>query len=137
MNESPLIQALYTRLAGYSPLMSQVVNLYSDVPQPDDAGDDSAFPYVTFSVPNIAPFDAKDDNGGNAVIQVDVWSRSTSRLARAAVYDLVYDALQKFDLVIVGANTITCNFISKTEFDDPDGLTKHGVISFRILYDAI
>lgn len=136
MNSAGLQQAIYTRLAGYVPLTSQLssVGIRTRVVQPDDAGDDSLYPYVTFGIPSAIPFDDKDVTGGNSIIQIHTWSRSQSELVRRAIEDSIYDCLNRFGLVISSAQTTLVNFVDKTELDDPDGVTTHGVLNFRVLY---
>lgn len=137
MNSTNLHQAIYTRLAGYTALTSKVVGIYSQVPQPDDAQLDSAFPYVTFGIPSAQPFDTKTHDGLNAVIQVHIWTRTNSDLVRRAINDAVYDALHKYDLVVSSAATVALGFETYSELMDPDGETMHGVLSFRVLIDEI
>jgi len=137
MNSVALQQAIYTRLAGFTALTSKVSGIYSDVPSPDDAADNSAFPYVMFNFPSIQPMDTKDSDGGNAVVHIHTFARGGSDLPRRAIEDAIYDALHKHDLAISGANTIAVRFETKTEMDDPDGVTKHSVQTFRITYDDI
>ena len=137
MNSANLHQAVYTRLAGYVPLTSQIEDVYSRVPQPDDAGSDAPFPYVTFEIASATPFDTKTDLGINAIVQVHVWSRTTSDLVRRAIEDAAYDALHRYSLPITSASTVDVLFETKTEFADPDGMTMHGVLSFRVTYDEV
>jgi len=139
MNSAALHQAVYTRLSGFAALTSQLsaLGVLSRVPQPDDAGDASAFPYVTFQISSNAQWDTQTQDGIDATLQVDVWSRSQSDLQFKAILDSVYDCLHRFDLVISGANTVNCLFEGAGEFDDPDGVTTHGFATFRITFDGI
>lgn len=139
MNSAALHQAIYTRLSGFTALTSQLSSLgiMSRVPQPDDAGDAADFPYVTFTVGSATAWDTQTEDGLQASLQVDVWSRSQSDLQRKAIIDSVYDCLHRFDLVISGANTVNCLFQSKDETDDPDGVTTHTFATFLISYDGI
>lgn len=139
MNSAALHQAIYTRLAGFTALTSQLssVGVLSRVPQPDDAGDASDFPYITFYVGGADGWDTQTTDGIQSSLQVDVWSRSQSDLQRKAIIDSVYDCLHRFDLVIAGANTVNCLFQSKDEIDDPDGVTTHTFATFLISYDSI
>lgn len=138
MNSAELRQSVFTRLNSYTPLTDLLGTggvrsrtIQSTVPE-----NDAPFPYVTFSFPSALPFDTKTSQGGSVVVQVDVWSRGTG-IDRSAAQDQVYDALHLYDLPIVGADTITVNCESQTEFMDSDNITTHGVLSFRVLYDDI
>lgn len=137
MNSVALHQAIYTRLAGFTALTSQVVGVYSKVPQPDQAEDDAAFPFVTIGPHTRRPFDTDDDDGQQVTAAIHVWDRFTSELSRAAVRDAVYDALHKYDLPISGADTLDCLFINEGGFEDPDGKTFHSILQFRVTYTGI
>ena len=139
MNLANLQQAVYTRLAGYTALTSQLAGqgVYSRVPQPDAAESTAPFPYITFDFVSFVPFDTDDNDGIQAVLRVHTWSRSQSVLQMSAIMDSIYDCLHKFQIVISGASTVDCLFITGQTMDDPDGVTTHGVSEFRITYDDI
>lgn len=135
MRTPELQQAIYDRLTGYFPLMSKIVGVYTRVPQATEPEDDSAFPYVTIGPFNVSPFDTKLDNGAEVVAQVHIWSRGNSDLAWREIEQAIYNALHKYrPLAVASANVIDCLFESSTDTDDPDGLTTHVVMSFRITY---
>lgn len=134
MRSEALQQAIYDRLTAYVPISGTVTGVYTDVPQNADSADDTAFPYITIGFAANSPMDTKDSNGSNTLVDVHIWSRSPSALTWRAIADDVYDALQKHDLVIAGANLIDCRFNSAVEYTDPDGVTKHHVSTFRITY---
>lgn len=139
MNSAALHQAVYTRLAGFTALTSQLsaLGVLSRVPQPEDAGAASDFPYVTFDIAPGDAWDTQTQDGMQADIQVDVWSRSQSDLQRKAIIDSVWNCLHRFDLAIPGANTVNCLFESGGEVDDSDGVTTHTFAIFRVSYDSI
>lgn len=139
MNSANLQQAVYDRLNGFSALTALLgtAGIRTRVVQETQPEDTAPLPYVTFEFPSIIPFDTKTDNGANAIIRCHVWARSQSELARRAVEDQLYAALHLHDLSITGASTMICRFETKTEFDDPDGVTTHGVVDFRCVYDEI
>lgn len=136
MNIADLQQAIYTRLTSVVAITSAVTGVFTTRPQPSDAGDNTAFPYITIGPIIPGPYDTKDDNGGNVLFDVHIWSRSQSALDWRAIGDLVYDALQKYDaLAVAGANVIDVRFDSSQDFQDPDeGETWHYVLTFRATY---
>lgn len=137
MNGSALQQALYARLSGLSSVSSLVQGIYAVVPQPNDAGDAGMFPYITLGNDNASPMDTKDSDGSNTLCQIDVWSRSGNYIEAKSIGQAIYDALQKFDLVVSGANLIECRFVSSQAIDDPDGETKRLLMLFRVTLDDI
>ena len=137
MNLGATHQAIFDRLNGYAALTAVVTGIYSDVPQAADSGDGSVFPFVTFNVPAVSDGSDKSADGTSNVVQVHLWSRTKSAIGRRAQSDLIYDALHKYDLTVTGGNAYVCLFEGMAEFDDPDGRTKHAVLSFRVNVDDI
>ncbi len=133
MNTSDLLQAIYNRLSGE---VGGLVNgIYSKVPQADDSGSDADFPYISILPVTVSSSDTKDMNGADALIDINLWSRSTSPLSDFAICDAIYDALQKYsDLPIAGANVIDCRHESTVDLQDPDGKTAHYTMTFRVVY---
>ena len=139
MRFAALQQAIFTRLnnTAVTNLLSTAYGqsaIFTDVPQPADGGDIGLFPYLTYSVSNVAPFDTDDSAGGNAVVQVDVWYRGPSDLAMNALADAVDLRLRRQALTITGTTHITTELISRTQTDDPDGFTKRVLFLYRVLY---
>lgn len=139
MNLAGLQQAVFSRMAGFTALTSQLSGdgIYSRKPQDVQPEDDASFPYITFDLPSILPWDTDDTDGAQAILRVHVWSRSQSALVLSGIMDSVYDCLHKFQIVISGANTVDCMFVDGQTLEDPDGVTTHGVVDFRITYDDI
>jgi len=139
MRFAALQQAVFTRLnnTAVTSLLSQTypgVAIFTDVPQPADGGNVGDFPYLTYSVSSVTPFDTDDETGGNAVVQVDVWYRGPSDLAMNALADAVDLRLRRQALSITGSTWITTELISRTQTDDPDGMTKRVLFLFRVTY---
>jgi hypothetical protein len=139
MRFAALQQAIFNRLnnSAVTSLLSSAYPgpaIFTDVPQPVDGGDISLFPYITYGVSTVAPFDTDDQPGGSAVVQVDVWFRGTSDLAMNAIGDAVDLRLRRQPLSIAGTTHITTELVSATKTDDPDGMTKRIMLLFRVLY---
>jgi hypothetical protein len=139
MRFAALQQAAFNRLnnTAVTSLLSQAYGqaaIFTDVPQPADGADPTLFPYLTYSVSAVTPFDTDDEAGGNAVLQVDVWHRQASDLALNAIADAVDLRLRRQPLSITGTTHITTELISRTQSDDPDGKTKRVLFLFRVLF---
>lgn len=140
MKSAALQQAVFTRLndasvtsllsSAYAPLPA----IFTDVPQSLDAEKESSFPYVTIGGDTINPFDDKDNPGGNAVVQIDVWSRASSMLTLKAVVDAIDARLRRQPLSIAGATHITTELDSSVFSRDPDGKTKRAILLYRVLW---
>ena len=142
MKSDDLQTAIYSRLndssvtsllsTSYSPLAA----IFTDVPQAADSELETAFPFITIGADTINPFDSKDDLGGSAIVQIDVWDRATSMLDLKAVVDAVDARLRRQDLSISGVTHITTELESCTFSRDPDGKTKRALILYRVLWIA-
>lgn len=142
MNAAALQQAVYNRLndtsvtsllsTAYAPLVA----LFTDVPQALDSEQDRYFPFVTIGADAINPFDTKDSLGGAAVVQVDVWDRTTSMLDLKTLADAVDARLRRQPLAISSVTHITTELQSVTFARDPDGKTKRALILYRVLWLA-
>jgi hypothetical protein len=139
MKSAALQQAIYSRLNGYSALTDLVQGIYSEsgAPQPDDAGDGSDFPYVIAGPFTAAPWDTSGTPGQTSIVKVNIYSRGKSDLEWRAIADQVYNALNRHELSISGANVVDCLFENMSSFPDPDGKTTRAVIEFRVTYGII
>ena len=129
LNDSSVTSLLST---SYSPLAA----IFTDVPQAADSELETAFPFITIGADTINPFDSKDDLGGSAIVQIDVWDRATSMLDLKAVVDAVDNRLRRQPLTISGVTHITTELDSCNFSKDPDGKTKRALILYRVLWIA-
>lgn len=142
MKSAALQQAIYTRLndtsltallsTAYSPLPA----IFTDVPQAIDAEKETQFPFITIGADTITPFDDKDNPGGNAIVQVDIWDRASSMLDLKAIADVVDARLRRQALSISGVTHITTELDSCVFTRDPDGKTKRALVLYRVLWIA-
>lgn len=136
MTLAALQQAVFDRLDGLrATTLSDVQGVYTVVPQPTQPEDDSAFPFISIGPIISSPADTKTSDGIEALVDVQIWSRSQSALSWRGIADEVYAALQKYALTVTGTNVIDCRFDGTAEFMDPtDGKTWRTVLTFRVRY---
>jgi hypothetical protein len=142
MKSAALQQAIYTRLndasvtallsTAYAPLAA----IFTDVPQSVDAEKETNFPFITIGADTITAFDSKDDPGGNAIAQIDIWDRAKSMLDIKALVDVVDVRLRRQPLTISGVTHITTEMDSMVISRDPDGKTKRALLLYRVLWIA-
>lgn len=132
MNLAELQQAIGDRLATFPALAS--VAVYDVVPQPSDAGDDSEFPFIVIGPHNPLRSDDKGQDGLDVLTQVHLFDRGYSAISWLGIRDAVYDALHNHGLTVSGANVYNCLFERAEDIGDPDGVTRHGVMFFRVQY---
>tara|TARA_R110000772_G_scaffold45492_9_gene104257 strand:- start:2492 stop:2908 length:417 start_codon:yes stop_codon:yes gene_type:complete len=135
MDLGPLQQAIYDRLTGVPAVNDAVVGIYTQTPQNAKSEDPAAFPFITIGSFAPKPMDTDGSNGISALVDVHLWSRSTSALTWRAISSAVYDALHKYTaLNVVGAQVVDCLFETGAEIPDPDDITTHSIVSFRVTY---
>lgn len=130
MRQWEIQKSIYDELLGYYPLTSMVEDrIYDHVPQ------NTVYPYVSIGDDTSVAWDTDLDNGSETTLTIHVWSRMRGRREVKEVMQQIYAALHKTDLSIVGAHTVFCHFDFSESLLDSDGITRHGVIRFRIIVD--
>lgn len=108
--------------------------VYDRPPQPDLAElASTVFPFVVIGDDTAAEFDTDDADGQETTITLHAWSRYRGKKEVKQVLDALYNALHGVALTITGQISVYCFFEFMESMLDPDGLTQHGVIRFRIV----
>lgn len=126
--------ALFNKL-NVSSINNLVDGVYDHVPQESDAGDDSKFPYITIGEARANEFDTDDKLGFDATVVIHVWSRQRGRKQVKLIQDQVYEVLHRANLTIIGYHFLSMDQEFAESFVDNDGLTRHGVQQFRVLFE--
>lgn len=129
--------AVLTALQAHAPLTALVTGVYDNVPQADDSGLATAFPYVVIGEDTGREWDTDTEIGGDFTVRIHTWSRYRGRKETKEIQGAVYDALHRATLAVTGYAFVTCDFQDSDTIVDNDGLTRHGVQSFRILIDQL
>jgi hypothetical protein len=103
--------------------------IYDAVPQ------SASFPYVTIGDDNSVEWDTCTDYGAAVTVTIHTWSRGRGRLETKTLQGEIYAALHDALLQSTGYNVVSCYFESSVSFMDVDGLTRHGVQTFRVLIE--
>lgn len=129
--ELAIQSAVFTKLNA-----NLTVPVYDNAPQVVDAAE--GFPYVTIGEDTINEWDTDDTIGGNVTVTIHTWSRYPGRKETKEIQSEVDAALNRAtDLTYAGYHFLGCDHISSDSFLDADGLTRHGVQSFRIYIERV
>jgi len=131
MNGWELQKAVVARLQAYTPITDLVAGVYDHVPQ------DSAYPYIVAGDDSAIPFDTDNSIGSETDVTIHAWSRYRGRKEIKQVLDAIHAGLHRFALVVANAATVLCTFEGSDSFTEEDGLTRHGVIRFRVILDEL
>lgn len=130
----PLRQALYTALT--TPGISGVTTV-SNIPLTEP--DASDFPFVIIGEGQLVPDDAVKgdgvtDGGVSEFVDLHVWSRARSQKETLEIASTIYDRLHGQSLTVTGRTSALCWVRDRRFFTDPDGLTRHGVLSIEVIH---
>lgn len=111
------------------------LNTALTVPVFDNVPQKTAYPYVVIGDDTSVPFDTDDSLGTEATITIHVWSQYRGRKQVKEIMQQIYDALHRGNVAVSDALLIE----SQAEFEqtivESDGLTRHGIIRFRLTID--
>ena len=117
--------AVYSVLIAASPAICGG-RVYDHVPQ------DVSFPYVKIGESHSQPDDTICDEGTDELLTLHVWSRYRGQKEIKEVTAAIHTALHQVDLTVTGRPYAVATISGTQSFDDPDGLTRHGVIQVKI-----
>lgn len=140
MDPAALQESVYDVLVGDATLLGLLSSawdfdpVFSDVPDDQNAEDDTYFPYISFGPDTSVPFDTKDFAGANATLQINVWTRSADYIQAKNIAKRIHTLLHKADLSITGTTHVTTTVESMEFTMDPDGHTRRALMQARVLY---
>lgn len=101
----------------------------------DNVNQNQASPYITIGEDVLTGWDTNTTIGADASITIHIWSRHKGRKELKEISGAVYNSLQRQDLFVSGYDFISLDFETENSFLDSDGLTRHGVQTYRVLID--
>lgn len=123
----PLQKALYERFSGHAPLMDRITGVFDDAPK------DQLAPYVTMGESTVMDWGTKVNDGEEVTATLHCWSEYPGKREAKEILSLMLEALSE-PLTIEGGFSVDLSRLEMMEvLDDPDGVTKHGVLRVRFL----
>lgn len=120
---------VYQKLTESAALMSLVNGVFDEVPEYTDA------PYITIGESTHNQDDTDTSLGDNATITINTWSEGRGKKETKTIQGAIYDAMHRVSASYAGYDIIAIDWENSQSFMDQDGLTRHGVQTFRILID--
>lgn len=119
--------AIYARLSGDATLLATATGgVHDDVP------DGTAYPYVVMGESSEAPFDSFTQQGRSVIVTIHTWSQYQGAKETETMLSRIITLLDRYALSVSGGVLTRCVFESKQTMRDPDGLTRHGVVTFLV-----
>jgi len=125
MNTFDIQRAVFARLTD-----QLTVPVHDEVPQ------GATTPYITIGEDGIESWDTDDSLGLETDVTIHVWSTYAGRKEVKDIMAQIYAALHRHELAVDGMHTVDCICEYQDNFLDPDGVTRHGVIRFRLTTEA-
>lgn len=116
--------ALVAALKGISPQICGA-RIYD---QPPDA---PTFPYVTLGDCQVLPDKYDCIDGTQVYPQIDVWSRAIGFPETKTIVRQILAVLDDQALIVTNFNVVVFEYQDVQYLRDPDGLTRHGAITFH------
>jgi Protein of unknown function (DUF3168) len=123
----PIQQAIYNRLTGDSVLMAKVTGVF------DYVSDNQAFPYITIGEATSNPFRTFSRFGEEVTVTLHIWSRYDGSKEALEILNEMNRLLADQDLAVTGYDTVACFYEFSETLRDPDGITRHLVVRYRII----
>lgn len=103
--------------------------------------DATAFAEPKLACITFGPTDITDDyaeciDGETHTVQLDVWSRTVGAIGCKRIVDTVRKALNRADLILATNAMVETKVVLTRVFDDPDGVTTHGVLSIEMMVEV-
>lgn len=136
-----LQKAILAELTNDSPSVIASGRVYDRVPDTASGATapDSAFPYVQIGEMDSIPDDVSasstvQDDGEVETITLHVWSRYQGQKEVKQIMQQIKDALHGVSLTVTGRASAQAYVRSRRNFLDPDGRTRHGVVSVEVIH---
>jgi hypothetical protein len=109
------------------------------VDHPLTTTDDDDFPFIQIGASQVIADDSggadgSGDEGKTEYIDLHSWSRLRGQTQVKTIMGAIYDALHHQSLTVVGRSSAYCWLDDERVIDDRDGLTRHGIQTFKITH---
>lgn len=99
---------------------------------------DSEFPFVAIgemdSIPDDVDGASGRDDGEMETLTLHIWSRYAGQKEVKEIMQQIKDKLHNVNLTVTGRNSALAWVRSRRSFMDPDGRTRHGVMSIEVIH---
>ena len=125
-----LQQAIFTALDGATINDADgnaITGVFDDVPE------NTAYPYVVIGEETATNIDTKDKEAHEHTLTIHVWSQYRGRKEIKNIMSSVYTTLHNASITVSGASLVNIRHEFENTLTEADGITRHGVMRFRIV----
>lgn len=117
--------ALYSALSNHAPLATKITGVFDNVPK------ETLAPYVVIGNPTVIDWGGSAFKGEEITFTLHVWSEKQDKSEVYEIFNLILEAFTN-PLSLDGGFFMNFQRREYMEvFDDPDGISRHGIIRFR------
>lgn len=95
------------------------------------------FPKIWLEDGGADDWSNKDDNGLEAFVNLHVGSQKEGTKEIRGLMDKCHGALHNVDLVLANGQSVLCQFLRHDVVIDSDGITRHGIMRFKLLVSEV
>ena len=95
------------------------------------------FPKIWLEDGGADDWSNKDDNGLEAFVNLHVGSQKEGTKEIRGLMDKCHSALHNVDLVLANGQSVLCQFVRHDVVIDSDGMTRHGIMRFKLLVSEV
>lgn len=127
---------IYQRLVADTAVHALIADRIYDHPPSSAPGvsPTRVYPDASFGPSAAVNADAECITGMDEVVQIDVWARDGGRLRTAkAIVGAIKKSLHEYEADLTEHGLIEMRVVLTRVFQDPDGLTAHGIVQVECL----
>ncbi len=124
-------KAIYAKLTGDAVLMGKVAGVFDAVPP------NQAYPYLVIGDATEVPWDLFGTLGNEITMTMHIWSRYAGFAEALNILAEINRVLNRAALVLTGYNTFVCIYEWSETLRDPDGITRHVPVRYRIIVETL
>lgn len=128
----PLQVAVRDKLLADSALMTKISGVFDEVPKNPDGTIIPKFPYVTIGEATSVPYRTFNGFGEECTITLHIWSRYAGFKEAAEILDDLNRILADTVFSVPGYEMEGCYYEFSETLRDPDGITRHVPVRYRI-----
>ena len=95
------------------------------------------FPKIWIEDGGADDWSNKDDNGLEAFVNLHVGSQKEGTKEIRGLMDKCHGASHNVDLVLAHGQSVLCQFVRHDVVIDSDGITRHGIMRFKLLVSEV
>ena len=99
----------------------------------DDVPEGTPYPYVVIGEETSQNVGTKDKDANEHTLTIHVWSQYRGRKEIKEIMSEIYTSLHNSDITLSGASLVNIRHEFEQTLLEADGITRHGVMRFRVV----